>query len=218
MPITEYRDVPEFITSIHYATSGPVTLDPDQTWVDQGGNVIENFAQKGTLLGRITATGLYGPYSAGAIDGRETPLGILLEDVSFVGSNNSSVMVVHGWVNASALIGLDIGARAALQAIGLNFVSLGNMPAANIGLIAGTVTDPSDNALAGAVVTLAWPDGTTQTAITDENGDFVFPNLPEGEYEITIEHDYYDTYTETVEVGHGETETVEAQMSEGGYE
>lgn len=42
---------------------------------------------KGTLLGRISATGLVVPLTSGASDGSQFPLGILLEDTTVAGSD-----------------------------------------------------------------------------------------------------------------------------------
>ena len=42
-------------------------------------------------------------------------------------------------------------------------------------------------ALAGVTVTLTLPNGTTQTTTTDENGKYLFSDLPEGEFTVTVD-------------------------------
>ena len=41
--------------------------------------------------------------------------------------------------------------------------------------------------LAGVTVTLTLPDGSTQTATTDENGNYLFEGLPEGDFTVTVD-------------------------------
>lgn len=56
------------------------------------------------------------------------------------------------------------------------------------GSIAGTVTDPSGLAVAGAVITLTQTATAAQrTMNTDSQGDFVFGSLPPGEYSISVQ-------------------------------
>lgn len=59
--------------------------------------------------------------------------------------------------------------------------------AANTGSVAGTVVDPQGAAVAGATVTLT--DTTTnipRTAITNENGRYIFVDVPPGKYNVTV--------------------------------
>ncbi|MBC7328855.1 head decoration protein [bacterium] len=69
----------------------------------------------GTVLGKITASGKYGPYDDTATDGRETAVGILAEDVDATNSDVGTWMIVHGVVKESALTGLDANAKADLK-------------------------------------------------------------------------------------------------------
>ena len=56
------------------------------------------------------------------------------------------------------------------------------------GSIVGTVKDTSGGVLAGASVTAANPSqGVSQTVPTNEEGIFVFPQLPSGTYSVTVE-------------------------------
>jgi hypothetical protein len=57
------------------------------------------FIPSGTLLGKITASGLYGPYDDGAADGRETCVGHLLTDIITDGTADvSGSLMRHGHV------------------------------------------------------------------------------------------------------------------------
>lgn len=48
----------------------------------------------GTLLGRISATGILVPFSSGAGDGSQHVLGILLEDITLTGGSTAQVAVI----------------------------------------------------------------------------------------------------------------------------
>lgn len=57
----------------------PVTLDISTFTEDD--HDANGFIPSGTVLGKITASGLYGPYDADAVNGLETAAGHLLTDV-----------------------------------------------------------------------------------------------------------------------------------------
>src|SRR5579859_4200231 len=60
--------------------------------------------------------------------------------------------------------------------------------AAIYGRIAGTVTDPSGAAIPGALVTVTNPaQGITMKAAADSKGDYAFPSLPVGTYDVLFE-------------------------------
>ena len=62
------------------------------------------------------------------------------------------------------------------------------------GGISGTVADPSGSAVAGAAVKLVSPDtGLTREGTTTSSGEFVFPDLPLGKYDITVTQSGFDT-------------------------
>lgn len=74
-----------------------------------------------------------------------------------------------------------------------------------------TVKDPiTDTPIPNSTVTITYPNGTTETLTTDENGNItITPDLPVGENNITItypETDEYNTTTETI--------TINVQMRE----
>ncbi|MGB9798003.1 MAG: head decoration protein [bacterium] len=69
----------------------------------------------GTVLGKITASGKYGPYSASATDGRQTAVGILAEAVDATNGDKGSFMLVHGIFFRNAITGLDATAESQLK-------------------------------------------------------------------------------------------------------
>ncbi|MCE4958076.1 SdrD B-like domain-containing protein, partial [Macrococcoides caseolyticum] len=55
--------------------------------------------------------------------------------------------------------------------------------------------DAGEPGIPGVTVTITYPDGTTETVVTDENGNYEFPNVPNGE--VTIEFETPAGYTPT---------------------
>lgn len=71
----------------------------------------------GTVLGRITSSGLYKAYSASNSDGSEVAVAILGEKVDASGSNDiDSFAYIDGWFLESALTGVDTKAKSQLNA------------------------------------------------------------------------------------------------------
>lgn len=84
-----------------------------------------DYIPSGIILGKITATGLYGPYDPAAVDGRQTAKCILFGSLN-IGSGTTRVGgagVVHGFIKPERLPiqagtgSLDEAARAALPLI-----------------------------------------------------------------------------------------------------
>jgi len=77
--------------------------------------------KSGTVLGKITATGLLGPYDGAATDGRETAVGHLLNDVVVAAGERHHVAAVHAGTVKESLLptgsGLDAAAKADLTAV-----------------------------------------------------------------------------------------------------
>src|SRR5216684_2865516 len=60
--------------------------------------------------------------------------------------------------------------------------------AAVTGRIAGTITDPSGAAIPGALITVTnTAQGIKTKAIADTKGDYSFPSLPVGTYDVLFE-------------------------------
>ncbi|MFF2566734.1 head decoration protein [Streptomyces sp. NPDC058084] len=95
-PLTITLDTALFAQGTHYTPPAP----------GQPRNVMK----AGIPLGRVTATGLYGPWDKSATDGRATFTGVLLADVPFaVGSGRAGAALLWHGVIAAARIpgGLD---------------------------------------------------------------------------------------------------------------
>lgn len=104
----------------------PLTITLDTALFTQGThytppalNQPRNVMQAGIPLGRVTTTGLYGPWDATATDGRATFTGVLLADVPFTpGSPRAGAALFWHGVIAAAHIpgGLDVSAITASTA------------------------------------------------------------------------------------------------------
>lgn len=120
-------------------------LNEDQRWIGPGGiesakaalsvtlnaalfDLVTAFPNKlipsGVALGKVTATGLYGPYAPAASDGRQTAAGLLLvsESIDPLSTNNNHPvalywrgMVIQSYLPANN--GVDAAAITALQRI-----------------------------------------------------------------------------------------------------
>lgn len=61
-----------------FDTARPCTLDLALFSADE---MIDGYIPSGIVVAKITATGLYGPYTPAAVDGTEVAAGLLLHDV-----------------------------------------------------------------------------------------------------------------------------------------
>jgi len=69
------------------------------------------------------------------------------------------------------------------------------------GSVVGNVKDPSDAAVAGAVVTATHREtGQSRQAVTSDGGGFSFPTLQAGDYELRVSRDGFRTSTTEVTV------------------
>lgn len=73
--------------------------------------------QAGLILGKVTATGLYAPYSDAASDGTEVAVGVLSEIVitDEFGNDSECVIIKNGILLKDLLIGYDANALADLK-------------------------------------------------------------------------------------------------------
>ncbi len=84
------------------------------------------------------------------------------------------------------------------------------------GSINGTVTDPDDQVLIKAVVTLTnKTTGTVRNGTTGEEGNFAFESLPPGEYEVRIEAQGFKTEIQLIEVQVGKNSTANFALTIG---
>ena len=73
-----------------------------------------------------------------------------------------------------------------LSSIMLHFAGTAFAQTSNTGAIGGTVLDASSLAVSGATVTVTNDAGITQTATTDEKGEYQLIGLPPGKYSVTV--------------------------------
>ncbi len=66
---------------------------------------------RGTLLGKVTASGKYKPYNNANADGSETAKLVLAEDVDASSADVNTSAFASGEFNEDSLIGLDAAAR-----------------------------------------------------------------------------------------------------------
>jgi len=64
------------------------------------------------------------------------------------------------------------------------------------GRLSGTVLDPSGLALPGATVTAQNELTATRGTTTNSSGEYLFPILPVGSYQITVTMTGFDTYVQ----------------------
>jgi hypothetical protein len=107
----EFDVVPsEFLLEDHKILRGGVI---DSSARDAG-NVNSVVLRPGLALGRIAATGKLKQYDPSAVDGSQTGVGILYEQVHVVdnygnATDASAIIVLHGLVDKSKVIGADAG-------------------------------------------------------------------------------------------------------------
>lgn len=99
-------------------TPAPGTLNGD---LFPAGTFPDGLVPSGVQLGRVTASGLLGPYDNAAADGRQTAVGHLISDqVVSTGSRNDVALYQHGTVLRDCLpsnSGHDAAAEAELPGI-----------------------------------------------------------------------------------------------------
>jgi hypothetical protein len=82
------------------------------------------------------------------------------------------------------------------------------------GTLSGRVMDPDGLAMPGVTVTAASPSMQgVRTAVTSENGDYLIPFLPSGEYEVSFELQGFQTVKRTnIAVTMAATQTVDVEL------
>jgi hypothetical protein len=104
-----------------HGTTATRSITLDVSAFTAGTHYPNGFIPSGTVLGRITATGLYGPYSNAASDGTEVAAGFLFNSTKVVagGADVGAPLMEHGFIRESRLpaaSGLDAAARTDLGA------------------------------------------------------------------------------------------------------
>ena len=122
-PITETfgQDNQSWLASAH-GTDAARSITLDTSAFTSGTHYPNGYFPSGLVLGRITATGLYGPYSDAASDGTQTAVGFLFVSVKAPSVNTVDVqgaLLWHGAVIAANLpipASLDTNGKADLAA------------------------------------------------------------------------------------------------------
>lgn len=82
------------------------------------------------------------------------------------------------------------------------------------GAISGRVIDPSNLAIPGVLVTVASPAlQGTRTATTTENGDYIIPFLPAGDYSVTFELQGFQPLKRSTSLTMAETVTLDVGLT-----
>src|SRR5438477_12822028 len=80
----------------------------------------------------------------------------------------------------------------------ISVVACGNVWAQATAQISGTAKDQSGAVLPGVEITVTQTDtGIARTAVTNENGSFVLPNLPLGPYRLEASLPGFRTFAQT---------------------
>ena len=95
-------------------TYGPVLL-PGKT-IAAGADLV-----KGTILGRVTASGKLAAYASGSSDGSQNPVAVLMEAAAAASADVSAVVGFAGVYVQASMTGLDAAAITALEARGIYF-------------------------------------------------------------------------------------------------
>ena len=77
---------------------------------------------KGTVLGRISASGKLVAYASGNSDGSQNPVAVLMEDAAAASADVKAVAGFAGAYVEANMTGLDAAAKLALEARGLYFI------------------------------------------------------------------------------------------------
>lgn len=98
-------------------TRATITLDISKFVA--GTHYPNGYIKSGTVLGKVTATGKYGPYDNTASDGREVAAGLLWDSVTPTSTEEAAPLWFTGFVKESKLPaahGLDSAAKVDLNA------------------------------------------------------------------------------------------------------
>ncbi|WP_228973392.1 head decoration protein [Streptomyces sp. DH12] len=115
------QDRRDWLGSAH-GTDAPVSVTLDVTKFTSGTHYPGGFIKSGIPLGKVTATGLYGPYDNAATDGREVCVGFLFtaQDVNARGVTSTKAvgsMLLHCFIREAKLpVAIDSAGKADLGA------------------------------------------------------------------------------------------------------
>ena len=115
----ETSDTPSSFLKSDHTIEVPITIS---SAARDSGNTPTTTLRPGLVLGRLNSSGKFKEYNNSRGDGTETAVCILRHQVKVVDSDGNAcdaqaVGVIHGYVDASKLIGLDANARTDLDNI-----------------------------------------------------------------------------------------------------
>lgn len=116
------QDRRDWLGSAH-GTDVPISVTLDVSKFVAGTHYPDGYIKSGVALGKITATGLYGPYDDTATDGRETLTGFLFtaQDVNARRVTSTKVvgsMLWHGAIKESKLpVPVDANGKADVRGV-----------------------------------------------------------------------------------------------------
>lgn len=111
------QDKRNWLGSAH-GTDAPVSVTLDVSKFTAGTHYPDGYIKSGIPLGKVTATGLYGPYDDAASDGRQTLVGFLFtaQDVNARGVASTKVvgsMLLHCFIREAKLpVPVDAAGKA----------------------------------------------------------------------------------------------------------
>jgi|SRR5690606_2373544 len=111
------QDRRDWLGSQH-GTDAPVSVTLDVSKFTAGTHYPDGFIKSGIPLGKVTASGLYGPYQGDATDGRETCVGFLFtaQDVDARQVASTKVvgsMLLHCFIREAKLpVSIDANGKA----------------------------------------------------------------------------------------------------------
>lgn len=77
---------------------------------------------KGTILGRVTASGKLAAYDATSEDGSETPVAVLMEDAAAASADVDAIVGFGGAYVEASMTGLDAAATLSMEARAIYFL------------------------------------------------------------------------------------------------
>ena len=103
----------DWLASEHYMVKrAGITIDYTTVTANSDGRRI---IKGGTLIGKITASGKYGPYSDAASDGRQVAVGLLFPgDINVQFGDTIAGLLIHGSVLEARCTGVDANGKTDL--------------------------------------------------------------------------------------------------------